>query len=243
MKFFIPFIVFVLSNFLLTAQSGVVKYHHKMAEDNFIHEGTLTFNSSESKYVYKQIEGDFKLLQEGFKAQRVFSDSIGHFFYRDKVNQKYIERLFCDKQKFILTEYQPLKWKLTKNEKNISGYICKEAVASHRGRKYTAWFTQEIPVDVGPWKLCGLPGLVLEAYDSKQDVHFQVASIKLDSKQIDIEVEQDGIMASFSDFRKAQIIAFQERKKRMRAKAELLMATSNVEIEIESPNKPVFTEQ
>ena len=44
-------------------------------------------------------------------------------------------------------------------------------------RKYTAYFAEDIPVSYGPWKLQGLPGLILEAYDSEGRIHFTAERI------------------------------------------------------------------
>ena len=43
------------------------------------------------------------------------------------------------------------------------GYECVLAEADYHGRHWKAWFAPEIPLSDGPWKLCGLPGMILKA--------------------------------------------------------------------------------
>lgn len=51
------------------------------------------------------------------------------------------------------------------------GYTCQLAKATFKSRTWYAWYSEDIPMNEGPWKLCGLPGLILRAYDqSKQYV-------------------------------------------------------------------------
>ncbi len=57
-------------------------------------------------------------------------------------------------------------WKMTGKAAVVLGYECNEAVADFRGRRWHAWFTYDIPLRYGPWKLGGLPGLIIKAEDS-----------------------------------------------------------------------------
>lgn len=59
-----------------------------------------------------------------------------------------------------------IDWIVSDFTKNILGYECIMAEADYHGRHWTVWFTPEIPLQDGPWKLQGLPGLILEAFES-----------------------------------------------------------------------------
>ena len=57
-------------------------------------------------------------------------------------------------------------WEISDSTKIVLGYDCVMATANYHGRDWTAWFTPDIPLQEGPWKLCGLPGLILAANES-----------------------------------------------------------------------------
>lgn len=69
-------------------------------------------------------------------------------------------------------------WKIQQEVKQILGLDCQKATTNYKGRVWTAWFCTEIPVNYGPWKLHGLPGAILEAYDSNKDYIFYAESIR-----------------------------------------------------------------
>ena len=71
------------------------------------------------------------------------------------------------------------QWQILSDTKLIGTFKCQKAETDFRGRHYTAWFAPEIPINNGPWKLQGLPGLILEAADSKGYVRFQFVSLTL----------------------------------------------------------------
>ena len=58
---------------------------------------------------------------------------------------------------------KPIKWTLNDSTLTVAGYLCKTAVCQLHGRKWTVRYAEDIPTTAGPWKLCGLPGLIVEA--------------------------------------------------------------------------------
>lgn len=60
----------------------------------------------------------------------------------------------------------PMNWEITQQQDTVAGYLCTQAEADFRGRHYRVWFAPDIPLNMGPWKFAGLPGLVLRAEDA-----------------------------------------------------------------------------
>jgi GLPGLI family protein len=73
-------------------------------------------------------------------------------------------------------------WQIQSETKELLGYSCQLASCDFRGRRWYAWFSTDIPINEGPWKLFGLPGLVLEAWDSKK--HYAYKAVGLYTKNL-----------------------------------------------------------
>ncbi|MBR3291098.1 MAG: GLPGLI family protein [Bacteroidales bacterium] len=69
-------------------------------------------------------------------------------------------------------------WQLTDEEQEISGYTCRKATALYLGREWTAWFTEDVPSQAGPWLLWGLPGLIVEARDADNFILFKLTGVE-----------------------------------------------------------------
>lgn len=69
---------------------------------------------------------------------------------------------------YLYEEAMPeLEWNIEEGDTIIAGYACYKASTRYRGRIWTAFYTPDIPIGEGPWKLCGLPGVILYAKDSQ----------------------------------------------------------------------------
>ena len=100
--------------------------------------------------------------------------------FKMKPEGKIINHDFFDSSSWKYEE--PLdtpRWEITDSVMVIDGINCVKATADYRGREWTAWFAPEIPFNEGPWKLWGLPGLIVRAYDSKGHYRFDAKSISV----------------------------------------------------------------
>lgn len=88
-----------------------------------------------------------------------------------------LERLGMDR--FVCTEdYAAPAWRpVADSSAVILGYRCSLATAAYKGRTWYAWYAEDIPLDAGPWKLGGLPGLILRAYDAPRHYVFDAVGM------------------------------------------------------------------
>ncbi len=105
--------------------------------------------------------GDFMTIYKNYPA--------GKLTHTEKICQDW----FCYEEAMPVME-----WELTDTTVNILGYDCQGARCNFRGREWLAFFAEEIPIAEGPWKLYGLPGLIMKASDSTGEYSFECVGIK-----------------------------------------------------------------
>ncbi|MCT4327024.1 GLPGLI family protein [Elizabethkingia anophelis] len=154
------------------------------------------------------------LLEKYSHQSTVGSKEINEMFnFRTKISTVLVKDLtkeiniFQDRVKntYQYEEKQPVfNWKLEKGIKDIMGHKCNKAYTEYRGRKYTAWYATDIPINNGPYVFQGLPGLILELEDDSKEYHYMAVAIDKNSKSIYLRNEEEILKVSREQFRKVE---------------------------------------
>jgi len=195
-KFIFFYVLFI--NLLCYSQKGIVYY-------NFIdalgvgnskgpdYNSYLIFNKEQSYYVtckdslenivdketQKTYEnsGGGSSISNGLKV----SEDGDQVVYHIAKNTMWSSFLY-EKHIYVKEVTPKINWKIGKETKKIGKFNCKKATANFRGRNYIAWFAKEIPLPFGPWKFNGLPGLILEVYDTNKELYWSFKTIEYPTK-------------------------------------------------------------
>lgn len=71
-----------------------------------------------------------------------------------------------------------INWKISDDTATFGGLHCQKATGHFKGRDYIVWFCPDLPVHTGPWKLNGLPGVIVDAHDTKNEVVFKFDGVE-----------------------------------------------------------------
>lgn len=166
------------------AQDYTIEYNHIIKFETNSTEALYRLESNKKESIYYQLKSDF-VENEGNEVIQA-NEGVIPFIYKSfsskeiTYNQPIINKIY-----FIKDSLPIQKWKINKKTKVIASFECKMATTNFRGRKYTAWYTESIPIIGGPWKFDGLPGLILEIYSDDGVLNIQASKIeKMENSKI-----------------------------------------------------------
>lgn len=140
-----------------------------------------SINSFWEDSIYKDIDSatitwpDYWRLRPQIRYLDIDNESL----WTDLINKKLTESNRCLLNNVFYTESIPhIKWTFVDTTKIYENHLCKKATTEFRGRKWIAWYTDDIPVSHGPWKLQGLPGLILHAGTDNHDINIYAVLIR-----------------------------------------------------------------
>jgi len=142
----------------------------------------LEYNTNTTKLILKGAEAVPRFTKEG---------SYGYEIFKNKKESEMIvtDLGTCIRGNYYYKEAIPdFSWRIENEYCQILSYSCQKAVGAFRGRTYEAWFSTEIPINNGPWKFGGLPGLILKIADSQK--HYQFECIGLENLEKKEEIKE-----------------------------------------------------
>jgi GLPGLI family protein len=175
--------------------SDMQKKMAEMLKKQFEKTYLLTFNKAES--IYKEdvsLETPGSGITMDGVSIRAFGGGGSDILYKNTQKGSFINQNELFGKVFLVKDSLPIyKWTLHSDTKNIGKFTCYKAtfteeievMVSNFGtgndqdnetktetqtRTVTAWYTPQIPISNGPERYQGLPGLILEINDGKQQM-------------------------------------------------------------------------
>ncbi|WP_116788958.1 GLPGLI family protein [Flavobacterium psychrotrophum] len=185
-RYLLIVLLYTINVFSQAGTSYKVEYNYKNIGLNENEKLELRLNKSDAISYFPGVQKSLDTVMVDQEENISFSvkpnDSIGRQYYFNGKTKQIVFREFVGiSGKFlpvIVDEKIPnFNWQLKDDVKLINKMTCNKAIGKFRGRTYEVWYTKEIPTAFGPWKFNGLPGLVLEAKSTDNNIFIQVAKI------------------------------------------------------------------
>jgi len=104
---------------------------------------------------------------------------------------------------YNISDDRKINWKISSEKEKIGEWNAQKAEADFAGRHWIAWFSTEIPIQDGPYKFHGLPGLIVKIEDKTGSHKMELRGIKNISSELDINVfEAKEIAVNTKQFQK-----------------------------------------
>ncbi|WP_226064548.1 GLPGLI family protein [Kaistella polysaccharea] len=168
---------------IINAQFNRFVYEFKFVRDtisknsftNILH---LDTDGETAKFYYQE-------LYELDSVQKATKNSAGSISFsksimlKRKVNSfKNSNFVSVDTDYFNYESTDILQWKILPDLKSYKNFILQKATTNFGGRKWIAWFSKDIPINEGPYKFHGLPGLIFQIEDEQHYFSFNLIEIK-----------------------------------------------------------------
>ena len=111
-------------------------------------------------------------------AMQNLRSSIDYIVEKDLIKNITYFKTRLGRDQYTYEEDRKMDWKILPETVKIGEYEAQKAETTFAGRKWYAWFTQDIPFQDGPYKFKGLPGLIVKVEDAKGDYSFDLQQSK-----------------------------------------------------------------
>jgi len=157
-------------------------------------------NTADAQFIERSQSADFTQLEFYTPSSKKYLD-----YYKDTKDSSVTYRWYIERSRVVVKDWPRFEWEHIDETKEVLGYTCKKAVLNFRGRKYTAYYTEELKAEGGPWKFSSLPGLILEINSENGEFEINASAVTF------LEREESLIINPYTE---AEQISWSEYKKR-----------------------------
>ncbi len=200
---------------------------------------SLLFNNQNSVYVQHGApvsDTSFSNPEYVFPVT-IIGDKEGFPIYKFHAERRIVCKIDCRQSRShcILSDtFGTIDWVLQPERKRFGMFECRRATGVFRGREYEAWYAVDIPIQSGPFKLGGLPGLILEAKSLDGKVKFLFSTLEIGQNTPGIIRLPTGkqMNLSYSDFFQGEMKFMKNLEKEYAAKGLELKVSRDEFIEL-----------
>lgn len=147
----------------ITDKKSIYQDYTMPAQDSII---KVQIEEMEKTKSFKDLSKLIKWPKFSYKIIKVYPDMKTQFV--DRISRNF----------FAYDDIIKLNWNILPEKEKIGVYSTQKATTEYGGRKWTAWFSTDIPFQDGPYKFYGLPGLIIKIEDSEKNYSWELKGNK-----------------------------------------------------------------
>lgn len=220
------------------AQNQRFTYEYKFVPDSTnrtdVHRELMTldvYSKGSRFYSYEKFKSDSLNKADLEKQMSLKSQSItinqtykGKIFYtvsKDYPSFKTYLHARVGSDSYKVLDDRKAVWTISPEKLKIGDLETQKAETKMYGRTWTAWFAAEIPIQDGPYKFSGLPGLIVKLEDATGSHSFELKGIRtngLDQSKTGeaTEIKKKELEVSYSTYKKLYLEQLKDPTKALR---------------------------
>lgn len=147
----------------ITKDKSIYQDYTMIAQDSIV---KIQVEAMQKSGVFKDFTKSVTMPKMGGKVFKFYPEMKVQFVERISSGFTPMNIAYNDETKF--------DWKILNEKEKIGSYNTQKATTNFGGRKWTAWFTSDIPLQDGPYKFNGLPGLIVKVEDADKNYSWEL---------------------------------------------------------------------
>lgn len=144
-----------------------------------------------------------------FGGQPKMSNVVKH----DLKTNQFRELELMEYEVFDISSEAQQKWNLKNETKVFQNMTLQKAETNWGGRKWTAWFAKSVPFNSGPYKFYGLPGLIVELKDDRNNFQYKLIKSENYPETKNIQTLDDFpqvVAVNYSQYKKKMLSLYED---------------------------------